>query len=162
MPFKYRLEKVIKYRVQKRDEQLDVVRLAQNEVRRIQAEIDKNKNSVALLRKTIYSAHHTLMENYDTYIKYLDEIIAQLEIKKQEAIDRLNEEKEKLAELEKAVKVLEKHKEKMHEQYKEEEKKAEMKTLNEVAGQKHYAKMQERIREQLEEEEEEGMLENGN
>jgi len=159
--FKYRLEKVIKYRIQKRDEQLNVVIAAQKEVQRIQAEIDKNKNSVALLRKTIYSAHHTLMENYDTYIKHLDEIIAQLEIKKQEAIDRLNEEKEKLAELEKAVKVLEKHKEKMLVQYKEEEKKAEMKILNEVAGQKHYAKMQEKIKEQLEEDEE-GMLENGN
>ena len=159
MAFKYRLEKVIKYRIQKRDEQLDIVRKAQNEVRRIQAEIDKNKNSVALLRKNIYSAHHTLMENYDIYIKHLDEIIAQLEIDKQAAIDRLNEEKEILAELEKAVKVLEKHKEKMHEQYKEEEKKAEMKILNEVAGQKHYAKMQEKIQDQLEEE---GMLENGN
>ena len=162
MPFKYRLDKVLKYRIQKRDEQLNVVIEAQKEVQRIQAEIDKNKNSVALLRKTIYTAHHTLMENYDNYIKHLDEIIAQLEIKKQEAIDRLNEEKEKLAELEKAVKVLEKHKEKMLEQYKEEEKKAEMKILNEVAGQKHYAKMQEKIREQLEEDETEGMLENGN
>ena len=162
MPFKYRLDKVLKYRIQKRDEQLNVVIEAQKEVQRIQAEIDKNKNSVALLRKTIYTAHHTLMENYDNYIKHLDEIIAQLEIKKQEAIDRLNEEKEKLAELEKAVKVLEKHKEKMLEQYKKEEKQAEMKILNEVAGQKHYAKMQEKIREQLEEDETEGMLENGN
>jgi len=162
VPFKYRLDKVLKYRIQKRDEQLNVVIEAQKEVQRIQAEIDKNKNSVALLRKTIYTAHHTLMENYDNYIKHLDEIIAQLEIKKQEAIDRLNEEKEKLAELEKAVKVLEKHKEKMLEQYKKEEKQAEMKILNEVAGQKHYAKMQEKIREQLEEDETEGMLENGN
>lgn len=162
MPFKYRLEKVIKYRIQKRDEQLNVVIEAQREVQRIQAEINKNKNSVALLRKSIYSAHHTLMENYDTYIKHLDEIIAQLEIKKQEAIDILNEEKEKLAELEKAVKVLEKHKEKMHEQYKEEEKKAEMKILNEVAGQKHYAKMLEKIKDQLEEDEEEGMMQDEN
>ena len=162
MPFKYRLDKVLKYRIQKRDEQLNVVIEAQKEVQRIQAEIDKNKNSVALLRKTIYTAHHTLMENYDNYIKHLDEIIAQLEIKKQEAIDRLNEEKEKLAELEKAVKVLEKHKEKMLEQYKKEEKQAEMKILNEVAGQKHYAKMQEKIKDQLEEDEAEGMLENGN
>ena len=160
MPFRYRLEKVIKYRVQKRDEQLDVVRKAQNEVLRIQAEIDKNKNSVALLRKTIRSAHHTMMENYDIYIKHLDDIIANLEIEKQAAIDKLNEEKEILAELEKAVKVLEKHKEKMHEQYKEEEKQAEMKILNEVAGQKHYAKMQEKILEQLEEDE--GMIQDEN
>lgn len=152
MPFRYRLDKVLKYRIQKRDEQLNVVREAQNEVLRIQAEIDKNRNSVMLLRKSIYSAPHTLMESYDVYIKHLNEVIEQLEIDKQEAIKRLEEEKEKLAELEKAVKVLEKHKEKLHEQYKEEEKKAEMKILNEVAGQKHYAKTQEKLLEQLEEE----------
>ena len=162
MPFHYRLQKVIKYRMQKRDEQLDVVRIAQNEVLRIQAEIDKNKNSVALLRKTIRSAHHTMMENYDTFIKHLDDIIEKLEIDKQAAIDRLNDEKEILAELEKAVKVLEKHKEKMYEQYKEEEKYAEMKILNEVAGQKHYSKMQEKILEQLEEDEAEGLIQNEN
>jgi len=162
VPFHYRLDKVLKYRIQKRDEQINVVLEAQREVQRIQAEIDKNKNSVALLRKTIYQAHHTLMENYDTYIKHLDEIIAQLEIKKQEAIDILNEEKEKLAEMEKAVKVLEKHREKMLDQYKEEQKQAEMKTLNEVAGQKHYAKMQARIQEQIEEDELEGISQDGN
>ncbi len=152
MPFHYRLDKVLKYRIQKRDEQQNVVVLAKNEVQRIQGEIDKNKNSAAVLRKNIRSAHHTLMENYDIYIKHLDEIIAQLEIEKQAAIEKLNEELEKLAELEKAVKVLEKHREKMLEQYKEEEKKAEMKVLNEVAGQKHYSKMQARIKEELEDE----------
>jgi flagellar export protein FliJ len=155
VPFRYRLDKVLKYRIQKRDEQQNVVREAQNEVHRIQAEIDKNRNSVAVLRKSIRSAPHTLMESYDVYIKHLNEVIAQLEIKKEEAIQKLNEEKEKLAEMEKGVKVLEKHKEKMLEQYKEEEKQAEMKVLNEVAGQKHFAKMQERMLEQLEEEEKE-------
>jgi len=159
VPFHYRLDKVLKYRIQKRDEQLNVVIQAQNEVRRIQAEIDKTRNSVELLRRNIYSAHHTLMENYDIYIKHLDEIIEKLELEKQAAIEKLNEEKEKLAELEKAVKVLEKHREKMLEQYKEEEKKAEMKILNEVAGQKHYSKMQQKIMDELEEE---GMLENEN
>ena len=152
MPFQYRLEKVLKYRIQKRDEQQNVVVMAQREVQRIQAEIDKNINSAAVLRKSIRQAHHTLMESYDIYIKHLEEIIAHLEIQKQEAIDRLNEELEKLAELEKAVKVLEKHKERMLEQYKEEQKKAEMKVLNEVAGQKHYAKMLEKIHEEMEDE----------
>jgi flagellar FliJ protein len=152
VPFKYRLEKVLKYRIQKRDEQQEVVRKAQEEVYRIQAEIDKNINSVALLRKSIRSAHHTMMENYDIYIKHLEDVIKELEIKKQEAIKILEEEQEKLAELEKAVKVLEKHKEKMHEIFKEEEKQAEMKVLNEIAGQKHFVKMQEKLLEELEEE----------
>ncbi len=153
MPFQYRLEKVLKYRIRKRDEQINVVREAQNEVMRIQAEIDKNVNTINLLRKSMRSAHHALMENYDNYIKHLDEIIAKLEEEKQEAIKRLEEEKEKLKEMEKEVNVMEKHKEKAHEIYKDEQKRAEMKVLDEVAGQKHFAKMQERIQEELSEEE---------
>lgn len=153
MPFQYRLEKVLKYRIQKRDEQINVVREAQNEVMRIQAEIDKNINTIKLLRKSMRSAPHALMENYDTYIKHLDEIIEQLEEEKQEAIRVLEEEKEKLREMEKEVNVIEKHKEKAYELYKEEEKKAEMKKLDEIAGQKYFAKLQERIAEELSEEE---------
>ncbi len=153
MPFQYRLEKVLKYRIRRRDEQINVVREAQNEVMRIQAEIDKNVNTITLLRKSMRSAHHVLMENYDNYIKHLDEIIQKLEEEKQEAIKRLQEEKEKLKEMEKEVNVIEKHKEKAYELYKEEEKKAEMKILDEVAGQKYFAKMQERIAEELSEEE---------
>lgn len=153
MPFRYRLEKVLKYRIQKRDEQINVVREAQNEVMRIQAEIDKNINTITLLRKTMRTADHTMMEAYDTYIKHIDEVIKKLEEEKQEAIKRLEEEKEKLKEMEKEVNVLEKHKEKAHELYKEEEKKAEMKRLDEVAGQKHFAKMQQKITEDLSEEE---------
>lgn len=151
MPFQYRLEKILKYRIQKRDEQQEVVAKAAAEVQRIQAEIDKNLNSVAILRKSIYNAHHTMMENYDTYIKHLDEIIEKLEEEKQIAINKLNEEREKLEELEKAVKVVEKHKEKALEQYKAEERQLEMKRLDEVAGQKYFAKT---LAKTIEEEEE--------
>lgn len=162
MPFQYRLEKILKYRIQKRDEQINVVREAQNEVMRIQAEIDKNVNTITLIRKSMRSAHHALMESYDNYIKHLDEIIEQLKEEKREAERKLEEEKEKLREMEKEVNVIEKHKEKAYELYKEEEKKAEMKRLDEVAGQKYYAKMQEKRAEELEElSEEERQLLNG-
>ncbi|HSA07594.1 MAG TPA: flagellar export protein FliJ [Candidatus Gastranaerophilales bacterium] len=153
MPFRYRLEKVLKYRIQKRDEQFNVVREAQNEVLRIQAEINKNINTVNLLRKSMRSAPYSMMESYDVYIKHLYTIIEELEEEKQKAIERLEEEKEKLKELEKAVNVLEKHKEKAYDQYKEEEKRAEMKRLDEVAIQKYFAKMKEKIEEELSEEE---------
>jgi len=153
VPFRYRLEKVLKYRIQKRDEQFNVVREAQNEVLRIQAEINKNINTVNLLRKSMRSAPYSMMESYDVYIKHLYTIIEELEEEKQKAIERLEEEKEKLKELEKAVNVLEKHKEKAYDQYKEEEKRAEMKRLDEVAIQKYFAKMKEKIEEELSEEE---------
>jgi len=151
MPFRYRLQKILNFRIQKRDEQLEVVKAAEQEVRRIQAEIDEKKRTVAVLRQNMYSAHHTMMETYDTYIKHMYELIDQLEEQKQEAIRRLEEEKEKLAELEKAVKVLEKHREKAKEAYLEEEKKAEMKVLDEIANIKHFRKTQDRKIEEVEE-----------
>lgn len=152
MPFDYRLQKILNFRIHKKQEQLEVVKQAEREVRRIQSEIDYNLNTISVLRKTMYTAPHTMMENYDIYIKHLYEIIEALEEEKRKAIEKLEEEKAKLVELEKAVKVLEKHKEKAHEQYKDEENKAEMKRLDEVAGLKHYSKTQERKQEELLEE----------
>jgi len=160
VPFKYRLDKVLKYRIQKRDEQIQEVIKAQHEVARIQAEIDKNVQAVIQLRKNIRTAHHTMLESYDKYILHLDEIIEQLKEEKQLAVERLLEEQEKLKEREKEVNVMEKHKEKAREQYKEEEKKAEMKRLDEVAGQKHFAKMRDRMEEELSEEERQMINEN--
>lgn len=140
MPFIYRLQKVLIFRMQKRDEQIEVVKLAEQEVQRIQAEIDKKKQEIFGVKQNMFKSHHTMMEAHDHYIKYLYDLIEKLEFDKQEAIKQLEAEKEKLLELEKAVKVLEKHKEKAKEAYLEEEKKIEMKRLDEVAGVKHYRK----------------------
>jgi flagellar export protein FliJ len=150
MPFVYRLQKILNFRIQKKDEQIEVVKRAEREVQRIQNEINKNKNTVSVLRKSMYSAPHIMMEKYDQYIKHLYDIIDELEVEKQQAIEKLNEEKAKLVELEKAVKVLEKHKEKAALYYKEEQDKIEMKRLDEVAGLKHFAKTQESIQEEME------------
>ena len=138
MPFRYRLQKVLNFRIQKKDEQLEVVKKAEQEVIRIQGVIDENKNTVSVLRQNMYSAPHTMMESYDNYLKHLYKVIEGLEEEKQDAIKVLNEERELLAELEKGVKVLEKHKEKAKEAYLLEEKKAEMKMLDEVAGVRHF------------------------
>jgi|SRR3989339_1050960 len=158
MPFVYRLQKILNYRIQKKDEQIEVVKKAEREVIRIQNEINNHKNTIVTLRKNMYSAPHVMMESYDVYIKHINDQIDLLEEEKQIAIARVKEEREKLVELEKAVKVLEKHKEKAHELYKEEEKKVEMKRLDEVAGLKHYAKTQERIQEELEEAQKRGQV----
>jgi flagellar protein FliJ len=153
MPFVYRLQKILNYRIQKKDEQIEVVKKAEREVIRIQNEINNHKNTIVTLRQSMKTALHLLMESYDVYIKYIDDLIEQLEVEKVRAIQRVKEEKEKLVELEKGVKVLEKHKEKARDQYLEEERRVEMKRLDEVAGLKHYAKTQERL---LEEQEESG------
>ncbi|EKE03991.1 MAG: hypothetical protein ACD_20C00122G0013 [uncultured bacterium] len=151
MPFVYRLQKILNYRIQKKDEQIEVVKKAEMLVQRIQNEIDSNKQTILELRQNMRTAAHVMMESYDLYIKHINDIIDQLEYKKELAIQILKEEREKLVELEKGVKVLEKHKEKAYEYYKDEENKAEMKRLDEVAGLKHYAKTQGLKQEELEE-----------
>jgi flagellar export protein FliJ len=152
MPFVYRFQKVLNYRITKKQEQIEIVKFSEREVQRIQNEIDRNKNTIIVLRKSMYTSGNIMIEKYDQYIKYLYDVINQLEEEKIQAIQKLNEEKEKLIELEKAVKVLEKHKEKIKEQYIDEQNRAEMKVLDEVAGLKHYAKTQNKISEELLEE----------
>lgn len=147
-PFVYRLEKVLKYRINKREEQRQKVIRAQQEVARIQAEIDKNKGTVVSLRQTMFTANHTLLDSYDRYIKYLHDLIEQLEVQKFQAQKKLEEEIRILEELEKGINALEKHKEKAYEVYKEERKKAELKVLNEVGAQKHFIKMREKLEEE--------------
>ncbi|NLF83373.1 MAG: flagellar export protein FliJ [Candidatus Gastranaerophilales bacterium] len=163
MPFAYRLEKVLKYRIQQRDDQINVVTAAMNEVARIQAEIDKKVNEVRIVQRNKRTAPHVMLESYDKYLQHLYELIQQLEEEKQKAIEILEQEKEKLKEMEKAVKVLEKHKEKARERYLEEEKRLEMKRLDEVASQKYFAKMQVKKEEELTEltEEERRLLNDG-
>ena len=70
-----------------------------------------------------------MMDSYDKYLKHLYEKGEELENQKLEAIKVLEEEKQKLVEREKEVKVLEKHKERAKEIYLEEEKQAENKLL---------------------------------
>lgn len=152
MPFHYRLQKILDFRIKKKEEQLQVVILAQQEVYRIDGLIDKNNNDITSTRENMRKADFMMMEAYDNYLKHLYEKGEQLEAQKQEAIEKLEAEKEILIELEKAVKVLEKHKERALESYKEEEKVIELKRLSEVAVQKHFAKTKELKEEELLEE----------
>jgi len=153
MPFKYRLQKVLDFRIRKKEEQLRQVQKAKLEVDRIQGLIDENNKEIAgviqIMRTT---TDFRMMDSYDKYLKHLydkgDELLKQ----KEEAEKQLEIEKEKLVECEKEVKVLEKHKEKMREAYIEEEKKAENKQLSEVAVQKYFQK----TRQKKEEEGEDG------
>ena len=112
MPFKYRLQKVLDFRIRKKEEQLQEVLKAKNEVDRIQALINANNKEIAgvihIMRTT---TDFRMMDNYDKYLKHLYKKGEELENQKQEAIKVLEIEKAKLVEREKEVKVLEKHKE---------------------------------------------------
>ena len=152
MPFRYNLQKVLNFRITKRDEQLEVVRKAQLEVQRIQQEIDNKYKEIASVQADMRHAQPIMLETYDNFIKHLYKQIEELEIQKEEAIRILEEEKKKLEEYEQNVKVLEKHKEKKKEEYLKEEKELELKQLNETASIKHF-RMQREQQEELELEE---------
>ena len=119
MPFRYRMQKMLDFRIRKKEEQLQEVIKAKNEVDRIQGLIDDNNLEIAgviqIMRTTV---------------------------------DFKMIEKEKLAQCEKEVKVLEKHKERALEQYKAEEKAAEIKQLSEVAVQKYFQRSREKKEEE--------------
>ncbi len=145
MPFRYRLQKVLDFRIKKKEEQLQEVLKAKQEVDRIQLLIDKNNEEIS---GVIHIMHTTTdfrqMDSYDKYLKHLYEKGEELEKQLQEAIKVLKIEQDKLVEREKEVKVLEKHKEKAIEAYKEEEKILENKQLSEVAVQKYFQKTKEK------------------
>lgn len=156
MPFRYRLQKILDFRIRKKEEQLQNVRNAQALVLKIEGLIERNNKEIASTRINMRQADFSMYEAYDNFLKHLYVKGETLEQDRQRAQRALEEEKDKLRELEKAVKVLEKHKEHAKDAYIEEEKKAELKLLSEVAIQKYFAK----TRDKNEEEELEELMKN--
>ena len=152
MPFRYRLQKVLDFRIRKKEEQLQEVQKAKDEVDRRQALIDQNQQEIAGVIQAMRTiGDFRLMDGYDKYLKHLYEKEVELIAQKEEALQALKEEEKKLVEREKEVKVLEKHKEMNREAYKEEEKKLENKQMSEIAVQKYFER-QRKEREELEQE----------
>ena len=148
MPFSYRLQKILEIRIRKKEEQLQVVIKAQEEVNRIELLIIQNREQIQKLTKEMRSADPMMYERYDKYIKHLWEEDEKLQQQKQEAIDVLNHEKEILKIKEQEVNVLEKHKEHKKEDYIKEQKARELKELNEIGSQKFFIKNKEKLEEQ--------------
>lgn len=149
MPFRYRLQKFLEIRIRKKEEQLQEVIKAQSEVDRIELSIIKNNKDIQDTRVNMRKSDPMMYEGFDNFLKHLYEIGEQLELEKQEAIKKLEEEKEKLREREKEVNVLEKHKEHKREEYLQEQKALELKQLNEIGAQKHFAKTREKQEEEM-------------
>ena len=148
MPFVYRLQKILEIRIRKRDEQLQVVIKAQEEVNRIELLIIKNLEEIQSLTQQMRQADPMMYEQYDKFIKHLWEEDKKLKIQKQEAIEALEKEKEILKIKEQEVNVLEKHKEHQKEDYIKEQKALELKELNEIGSQKFFIKNRETKEEQ--------------
>ncbi len=162
MAFRYRLQKILEIRIKKKEEQLQIVIKAQEEVNRIEFLIIENLNQIKSSTAQMRQADPMMYEQFDNFIKHLWEEDKKLQEQKQEAINELNKQKDILRIKEQEVNVLEKHKEHLKEEYIKEQKALELKELNEIGSQKFF--MKNREKKELEEFEEyiENLKNNGN
>ena len=148
MPFKYRLESILKVRIRKKEAQLVEVLKAQQAVNEAEERIRQNQEEIALTVQNKKTADFRMMEYYDKYLHHLWDKADVLEQERQRLQSVLDEEKAKLVKCEQEVKVLEKHKENQKQAYLEEEKKAELKQFSEIGVQRFYIRSQEVSEEQ--------------
>lgn len=150
MPFRYRLQKVLEFRIRKKEEQLNVVQKAQQAVYVAEENIRKNEEEIRTTKLNMRHANPMMYETYDKYLQYLWDRAEKLEEIRAEAQRKLDEEKAKLIKLEQGVKVLEKHKEKHREAYIAEEKAAELKQYSELGVTRFFRQSQEKLEEEEE------------
>ena len=125
MPFRYRLQKVLDFRINQKEEQRMKVQKAQQAVYQAEQDIKKNNQDILDTKEGMRAADPRMYETYDNFLKHLWKKAEQLESVRQELQKKLDIEIQKLVKCEQAVKVLEKHKEKNKEAYLQEEKAAE-------------------------------------
>jgi len=148
MPFRYRLQKILEFRIHKKDEQLLVVQKAQQAVFEAEENIRRNEEEIRTTKQNMRVADPMMYETYDRYLIHLWEKAEQLEQIRADLQRRLDEEKAILVKLEQGVKVLEKHKEKNKELYIAEEKAAELKTYSELGVTRFFRQNKEKIEEE--------------
>ena len=140
MPFRYRLQKILKYRENQREEQRLKVQKAQAAVNEAESNIKKNNQTIVDTKNGMRSAEPTLYDYYDKFLKHLYEEAERLEQIRQELQKILDEELRKLVKCEQNVKVLEKHKDKNKEIYLQEEKAEELKQFSELGVTRFFRK----------------------
>uniref|UniRef100_UPI00402893DE flagellar export protein FliJ n=1 Tax=Candidatus Stercorousia sp. TaxID=3048886 RepID=UPI00402893DE len=150
MPFRYRLQKVLEFRIRKKEEQLAVVQKAQQAVIIAEENIRKNEEEIRTTKLNMRQADPMMYETYDKYLIHLWDKAEKLDQIRVEAQQKLDEEKAKLVKLEQGVKVLEKHKEKHREAYIAEEKAAELKQYSELGVTRFFRQSHEKIEEEEE------------
>ena len=149
MPFVYRLQKILDFRIRKKEEQLLVVQKAQQEVFLAEQRIRENEAEIQQTIENRKTADYKMMEYYDKYLHHLWDKADALEAERKRLQEILDEEKAKLVKLEQAVKVLEKHKEKQKDAYLEEEKAKELRQFSEIGVQRFFIQSKEREEEEL-------------
>lgn len=148
MPFRYRLQKILDFRIRKKEEQVLVVQKAQSVVFQVEEKIRQNDKEILETKQGMRTADPRMFEYYDKYLEHLWDKAEKLKQELAEAERILAIEKQKLVKLEQGVKVLEKHKEKSRENYIAEEKAAELKQYSELGVTRFFRQSQERAEEE--------------
>ena len=148
MPFRYRLQKILNFRIRKKEEQLIVVQKAQHEVYLAEKRIQENEAEIHQTIQNKKTADFRMMEYYDKYLHHLWDKADALEAERQRLQAILDEEKQILVKREQEVKVLEKHKEKQREAYLEEEKAMELRQFSEIGVQRFFLQAREAAEEE--------------
>ncbi len=138
MPFRYRLQKVLDFRIRKKEAQLLVVQKAQQAVYEAEERIRQNEAEIQQTILNKKTADFRMMEYYDNYLHHLWDKADVLEQERQRVQAILDEETQKLVKCEQEVKVVEKHKEKQRDAYLEEEKAQELKQFSEIGVQRFF------------------------
>jgi len=157
--FVYRLQKVYEMRERKKKEQEQRVIDAQKAVREVEQAIEAKQDERRQVKESITSLPTSMMEFSDRFIHHLNQQIDQLREDLRHAEIRLEEERQLLNKAHAELEALTKHKEKMEEEWFEEEKRKELKQLDEVASQRYFRMGQERLSEEMDELAEELLLE---
>ena len=148
MPFVYRLQKVLEFRIRAKEQQLLVVQKAQQDVYLQEEKIRQNEAEIRQTIQNKRTADFRMMEYYDNYLHHLWDKADALEQERRRLQAILDEEQKKLVRLEQAVKVVEKHKEKQREAYLEEQKAIELKQFSEIGVQRFFIHSREEAEEQ--------------
>jgi len=148
MPFRYRLQKILDFRINQKEEQRMKVQKAQAAVYEAEQNIKKNNQDILDTKEGMRSADPMMYESYDNFLQHLWKKAEELEAKRLELQKILDIEVKKLVKCEQAVKVLEKHKDKNRELYLAEEKAAELKQFSELGVTRFFKQSQERREEE--------------
>ena len=148
MPFRYRLESILKLRIRKKEAQLVEVLKAQQAVIEAEERIRQNQEEIEQTIQNKKTADFRMMEYYDNFLHHLWDKADVLEQERLRLQNILDEEKAKLIKCEQEVKVLEKHKENQKEAYLEEEKNIELKQFSEIGVQRFFIHSKETAEEQ--------------
>lgn len=148
--FKYRLKQVYNLRERKKKEQEQRVAEAQAKVRQIELKVEEKKQEIRSVRQSMLVIHHTLMTATDRFLEKLDQDMVFLLEDLRDANKELEFQRTLLIKAQADLEALVKHREKMYEEWQEEEKKREMKQLDEVAGQRYFRAQQVQMQEEME------------